>query len=113
MAKMGQPMLPILPPQLDSNDSEIEVCPTGCLRMNSADVAVFCSFFFFFFNIYLFDCPGSAACGMYPDQGLNPGPLHWECRVLAPGLPGRSLSVLLIEIIAFPASKQNHYLESL
>ena len=108
---MGQPMLPILPPQLDSNDSEIEVCPTGCLRMNSADVAVFCSFFFF--NIYLFDCPGSAACGMYPDQGLNPGPLHWECRVLATGLPGRSLSVLLIEIIAFPASKQNHYLESL
>ena len=49
---MGQPMLPILPPQLDSNDSEIEVCPTGCLRMNSADVAVFCSFFFLIF-IYL------------------------------------------------------------
>ncbi|KAK2120170.1 FK506-binding protein 15, partial [Saguinus oedipus] len=24
MAKMGQPMLPILPPQLDSNDSETE-----------------------------------------------------------------------------------------
>ena len=20
-----------------------------------------------------------------PDQGLNPGPLHWECRVLATG----------------------------
>ena len=48
---MGQPMLPILPPQLDSNDSEIEVCPTGCLRMNSADVAVF--LFFFLIFIYL------------------------------------------------------------
>lgn len=32
MAKMGQPMLPILPPQLDSNDSEIEVCPLAVLE---------------------------------------------------------------------------------
>ena len=28
-----------------------------------------------------------AACGIYfPDQGLNPGPLHWEPGVLATGL---------------------------
>ena len=26
------------------------------------------------------------------DKGLNPGPLHWEHRVLATGPPGRSLS---------------------
>ena len=26
----------------------------------------------------------------FPVQGLNPGPLHWECRVLAPGLPQKS-----------------------
>ena len=64
--------------------------------------------FFFFLSIYLFGCPGSAACGMYPDQGLNPGPLHGECRVLATGLPRKSLFVLLTEIIAFPASNQNH-----
>ena len=25
-----------------------------------------------------------------PDQGSNPGPLDWECRVLAPGPPGKS-----------------------
>ena len=26
----------------------------------------------------------------FPDQELNPGPLHWDCRVLAPGLPRKS-----------------------
>ena len=28
------------------------------------------------------------ACGIrFPGQGSNPGPLHWECRVLAIGPP--------------------------
>ena len=32
-----------------------------------------------------------AACGIqFSDQGLNPGALHWEHRVLATGLPGKS-----------------------
>ena len=36
-----------------------------------------------------------AACGIYfPDQGLNPGPLHWEHRVLTTGLPGKSQGAL-------------------
>ena len=26
----------------------------------------------------------------FPDQGLNPGPRHWEREVLAPGLPEKS-----------------------
>ena len=31
----------------------------------------------------------AVACGIqFPDQGLNPGPLHWEVRVLATGPPG-------------------------
>ena len=35
-----------------------------------------------------------AACGIkFPDQGLNPGPLHWERRVLATGLSGKSLDI--------------------
>ena len=34
-----------------------------------------------------------AAYGIkFPDQGLNPGALHWECRVLASGPPEKSLS---------------------
>ena len=67
--------------------------------------------FFFFLSIYLFgspglscgtwDCPSSlrrarfltvawgllaVACRIkFPDQGWNPGPLHWECGVLATG----------------------------
>ena len=32
-----------------------------------------------------------AACGIeLPDQGSNPGPLHWERGVLATGPPGKS-----------------------
>ena len=31
------------------------------------------------------------ACGIkFPDQGSNPGPLHWEHAVLATGPPGKS-----------------------
>ena len=31
------------------------------------------------------------ACGVYfPDQGLNPGRLHWELRVPTTGPPGKS-----------------------
>ena len=32
------------------------------------------------------------ACAIhFPDQGSNPGPLHWKHRVLATGSPGKSL----------------------
>lgn len=37
---MGQPMLPILPPQLDCNDSETEVCPRNCIEMHNVGAAV-------------------------------------------------------------------------
>ena len=31
------------------------------------------------------------ACGiLFPDQGWNPGHLHWELRVLTTGPPGKS-----------------------
>ena len=32
----------------------------------------------------------AASCGIQlPAQGLNPGPRHWDCGVLATGPPGR------------------------
>ena len=35
------------------------------------------------------------ACGIwFPDQGLNPGPLHWACEVLAIRPPRKSLRSL-------------------
>ena len=41
-------------------------------------------FFFFFFFVW--------ACGIYfPDQGSNPGPLHWKHGVLITGPPEKSL----------------------
>ena len=39
------------------------------------------------------------SCSMriqFPDQGSNLGPLHWKGRVLATGLPGKSLELLLM-----------------
>ena len=70
-------------------------------------------FFFFFFKeiftfIYLFSCTRSqlqhlgclvTACWgllavahriQFREEGLNPGPLHWELGVLATGPPGTS-----------------------
>ena len=34
----------------------------------------------------------------FPDQGSDPGPLHWKCRVLPTVPPGKSLCVLLLII---------------
>ena len=51
--------------------------------------------------IYLFGCTGVLvvawrifSCGMWdlaPLPGVEPGPLHWKCRVLATGPSGKSL----------------------
>ena len=42
--------------------------------------------------IYPFIQVLAAACGIQlPDQGLNPGPLHWERGVLTTGPPRKSL----------------------
>ena len=38
----------------------------------------------------------AVSCGiLFPDQKWNLGPLHWECRVLATGLPGKFPSVFV------------------
>ena len=40
----------------------------------------------------------AVACGtLFPDQELNPGPLHWEQRFLATGPPGKSQVFDLLE----------------
>ena len=46
-----------------------------------------------------------AVCGIwFPDQGCNPGPLHWNRGVLATGQPGKSrLSLKLFQ----SSEKQN------
>ena len=42
-----------------------------------------------------------AACGIwFPAQGSNTGPLHWECRVLATGPPGKSLVCVCLFLIS-------------
>ena len=43
--------------------------------------------------VHGFSC--HVACDIFPGQGLNPGPLHWECRVLTTGPPGKSLDAIL------------------
>ena len=54
---------------------------------------LFC--FVLFFSFGMQDLFFIVACRIqFPDQGSNPGPLNWECRVLATGPPGKSLSYL-------------------
>ena len=36
-----------------------------------------------------------------PDQGSNPVPLHWECRVLATEPPGKSLTFFFLIFIFY------------
>ena len=42
-----------------------------------------------------------AACGGFPDQGWNPGPLHWQANS-ASGPPGKSCGyVFLLKSVSF------------
>ena len=43
---------------------------------------------------YILFWPYHVACGMFPDQGLNPCPLHLEHGVLTTGTPGKSYSCI-------------------
>ena len=50
--------------------------------------------FLFLKNVFIYLAEPSLSCSMwdlFPDQGFNLGPLHWECGVLATGSPGMSL----------------------
>ena len=83
---------------LYGKDSELKKDPKNLHSTTEKLGSCLFSCFFFFFNIYLFYLficlflALAAACGIkFPDQGLNPGPLHWEHRVLATGPPGKSL----------------------
>ena len=63
---------------------------------------IYGSGYIFLINLFLciYLAVPSCGCGMrtlscsmwnwFPDQGSNPGPLHWEHRVLATGPPGKS-----------------------
>ena len=46
-----------------------------------------------FFYSFIYLTAPVAICKIQPDQGLNPGPLHWEYSVLATGPPGKSQSL--------------------
>ena len=46
--------------------------------------------FVFFFVCFFFFWPAPHVGSSFPDQGLNPRPLHWKCGVLTTGPPGKS-----------------------
>ena len=86
------------------NKAAINICVQVCLGFFGLGISF--SILYIFKNqllisfIYLFDCTRSwlwhkeslvAACGIWlPDQGSNPGALHWEHGVSATGRPGKS-----------------------
>ena len=57
----------------------------------------FCFLIFIYLFIHLTASVLAVVCGTYfPDQGLNPGPLHWEHGILAIGPPRKSLPCFLL-----------------
>ena len=61
----------------------LEILRESCL--DSAFLTSLALFFFFF---------PAVPCSMFPDQGSNLCPLHWNLRVLTTGSPGKSPSLL-------------------
>ena len=62
-------------------------------------VALFLVFFFIIIS-YLFGCLVTA-CGVYfPNQGSNPGTLHWECGGPVTGLQGKGPSDHFLKTIS-------------
>ena len=60
----------------------------GIVRDFAIDRYTLLSFFLPFFWLHW---ALVVACGIqFPDQGSNPGPLHWERGVLTTGPPGKS-----------------------
>ena len=66
------------------------------------------NYYFFFKYLFIWLCwvlvvacsVFIAACGvLFPDQGLNPGHLHWELWVLSPGPPGKSPEIIFCNYI--------------
>ena len=57
-------------------------------------LVVFLSLFIWLCLFFVATCELFAAvCGIqFPNQGSNPGPLHWELEVLATGPPRESLN---------------------
>ena len=47
-------------------------------------------FFLNYLFIWLHEVLVTALGILFPEQGLNPGPLHWKHRVLATEPPGKS-----------------------
>lgn len=82
--------------------------PTRCQCGSFLDTA-----FIYFLKIFIYLATLGLICGMwdifldawelsvvayglyFPDQRLNPGPLHWECRVTIVGPPGKYPILLL------------------
>ena len=75
--------------------------PSSHERASQPSSFLFLIFLFIYLFIWLHQVL-VAACG-FPDQGSNPGPLHWECRVFATGPPGKSATEFLI-LVFVPTS---------
>ena len=69
--------------------SDIEGAQTSSLGCTVSSLVCWSGQDFFFLIFIWLRWVLVVACGIY-NQGWNPGPLHWECRVLAGGPPGKS-----------------------
>ena len=79
--------------------SKSTVPETAVLLILTGDIEEGFVLLFFFQHLFLFIWRHqvlAVACGIqFLNLGWNPGPLHWELRVLAPGPPAKSWGRLL------------------
>ena len=70
---------------------ERELTAMNASKLLGGDLShiLFLSFLLFFF----FGCAAWHAGSWFPDQGLNPSPLHWKWGVLITGPPEKSLKI--------------------
>ena len=75
-------------PNIKMNAPQVYMCSPSVLSWALGIFGLHCS------SRILVTAGDSLSCSMwdllFPDQGSNPGPLHWEPGVLATGLPGKS-----------------------
>ena len=79
---------------------------TGCISKREMEIfLVLCGFVGFFV------CFGHEARGiLVPWPGMEPALLHWKCRVLTTGLPGKSWNLFIFTEVAYCIIFHSHLL---
>ena len=90
-------VLSVSAPHTNPNPKWNNSFPSTSAQGNLSNEIICGTEFFFVFNVFVWLHQVLVmACGIqFPDQGLNPGFLHWKHKILATGPPGKSRERIL------------------